>query len=261
MYVASIFKYTTRYKIKSNEMFSNSKWCQYCVLFFQLNSTSIFSKKSNRTASGKILDSVLTRKIPLEYVAWSSKTRQQGMGGRVARDDLFSSQKAPERMVGKATRQPFSVSFTSTASTKRENLQTRWVLMASRVSKFDSKEAVPGAQDTTRLRKFFRTDSRGELRLGPARTIRTPHLAEAASTFRDLFRCDWCSRLEKEKPTPLGIIGGRFTSRSSIKRKELSSFDRRELDRFTARRYSRISRTRRWNSAANSLSHHKCAKF
>lgn len=46
--------------------------------------------------------------------------------------------------------------------------------MASRVSKFDSKEAVPGAQDTTRLRKFFRTDSREELQLGPARTVRTP---------------------------------------------------------------------------------------
>lgn len=53
-------------------------------------------------------------------------------------------------------------------------MQTRWVLMASRVSKFDSKEAVPGAQDTTRLRKFFRTDSRGKLQLGPARTVRAP---------------------------------------------------------------------------------------
>lgn len=70
----------------------------------------IFSKKSNHPkASRKILDSMLTRKIPLEYVARSSETRQQEMGGRAARDDLFNSRKASERMGGKVTQQPFSV--------------------------------------------------------------------------------------------------------------------------------------------------------
>lgn len=116
---------------------------------------------------------------------------------------------------------------------ERENLQTRWVLMASQASKFDSKKAVPGAQDTTRLRKSFRADSREEVWLGPTRNVRAIHRdREAASTFRDLFRCDWCSRLEKEKRRE--IIGGSLTSRFSIKRKELSSFDYRELDRFVA---------------------------
>jgi len=49
--------------------------------------------------------------------------------------------------------------------------------MASRASKFDSKKAVPGARDTTRLRKSFRPDSRGEL--GSARNTR-------GLTFADL---------------------------------------------------------------------------
>lgn len=43
------------------------------------------------------------------YVARSSKTRQQGMGGRVARDHLFNSRKASERMGERATQQPCPV--------------------------------------------------------------------------------------------------------------------------------------------------------
>lgn len=99
----------------------------------------------------------------------SSEIRQQEMGGRVPRDDLFSSRKASKRMDGRATRQsPSSFLHLDYVDGVRKLADSLSTIMASRASKFDSKEAVPRAKDTTRLRKFFWSDSRGELRLGPA---------------------------------------------------------------------------------------------
>jgi len=136
------------------------------------------------------------------------------MGGHVAQDDLFSFRKASERMGEKATQSSPSPFF-YLDHVERENLQTRWVLMASRVSKFDSKEAVPGAQDTTRLRKFFRTDSRGELQFGLVRTV--PPYSRGSLNFSRFISLRLMLLLRKGKTYSLELLAYRFTFRSSIK--------------------------------------------
>jgi len=156
------------------------------------------------------------------------------MGGRVVRDDLFNSRKTSERMGGKATKQ-LSLFLYLATSTERENLQTRWVLMASWVSKFDSKKAVPGAQDTTRLRKFFRTDSRGKLQLELARTLRIPRSWSSLNFSRFI---SWRLMLSPKKGKIYSLELLAVNSRLDLRSREksfLRSTDANSIDSTTHR--------------------------
>lgn len=112
---------------------------------------------------------------------------------------------------------------------ERENLQTRWILMASRASKFDSKEVGPWGAGHDATAKILFGSWRAAKKFDADRTRRVCASRRDREKPLQLFAIYFVAidALASEKEKRRGIIGGSLTSRSSIKRRELFSLEHR----------------------------------